>query len=93
VTVVDGQHLISNAFAAKRTTPLLMSGAVLHILPAGSEFDLASRSLVAHQTAIPDPEVLEARAAEADLREVMREVAAEDASPAYRGRVRRNGRR
>ena len=83
VTVVDGQHLISNAFAAKRTTPLLMSGAVIHILPAGSEFDLASRSLVAHQTAVPDSEVSEARAAEADLRDVMREVAAEDASPAY----------
>jgi cyanophycinase len=59
VTVVDGQHLISNAFAAKRTTPLLMSGAVIHILPAGSQFD---------QTADPDPEVLEARAAEAELR-------------------------
>jgi cyanophycinase len=92
VTVVDGQHLISNAFAAKRTTPLLMSGAVIHILPAGSEFDLASRSLVAHQTAVPDPEVLEARAAEADLRDVMREVAAEDASPAYQAQRRRNGR-
>jgi cyanophycinase len=92
VTVVDGQDLISNAFAAKRTTPLLMSGAVIHILPAGSQFDLASRSLVAHQTAVPDPEVLEARA-EADLRNVAREVAAEDASPAYQRRLRRNGRR
>ena len=93
VTVVDGQHLISNAFAAKRTTPLLMSGAVIHILPAGSEFDLASRSLVAHQTAVPDSEVLEARAADADLRDVMREVAAEDASPAYQAQSRRNRRR
>ncbi|HVD81252.1 MAG TPA: cyanophycinase [Propionibacteriaceae bacterium] len=68
VTVVDGQHLISNAFAAKRTTPLLMSGAVIHILPAGSQFDLTTRTLLAHQTADPDPEVLEARAAEAELR-------------------------
>ena len=93
VTVVDGQHLISNAFAAKRTTPLLMSGAVIHILPGGSEFDLASRSLVAHQTAVPDSEVLEARAAEADLRDVMREVAAEDASPAYQAQSRDNRRR
>jgi cyanophycinase len=93
VTVVDGQHLISNAFAAKRTTPLLMSGAVIHILPAGSEFDLASRSLVAHETAVADPEVLEARAAEADLRNVVREVASEDASPAYQPRLGRNSRR
>jgi cyanophycinase len=76
VTVVDGQDLISNAFAAKRTTPLLMSGAVIHILPAGSQFDLTSRTLLAHETAVPDPEVLEA-AAEADLRDVVREVTAE----------------
>ena len=93
VTVIDGQHLISNAFAAKRTTPLLMSGAVIHVLPAGSEFDLSSRSLVAHQTAVADPEVLEARAAEADLRNAVRDVAAEDASPAYQARLRRNSRR
>jgi cyanophycinase len=80
VTVVDGQNLVSNAFVAKRTTPLLVSGAVLHVLPAGGQFDLTSRTLLAHQTAAPDPEVLEARAAEADLRNVAREVAAEGAT-------------
>jgi cyanophycinase len=88
VTVVDGQHLISNAFAAKRTTPLLMSGAVIHILPAGSQFDLTSRTLLAHETAVPDPEVLEARAAEADVRDLVQEVAAEAASPADKHRFR-----
>jgi hypothetical protein len=36
VTVVDGQNLVSNAFVAKRTSPLLVSGAVLHVLPAGA---------------------------------------------------------
>ena len=76
VTVVDGQNLVSNAFVAKRTTPLLVSGAVLHVLPAGSQFDLTSRTLLARQTGLPDPEVLEARAAEADLRSVARKVAA-----------------
>jgi cyanophycinase len=85
VTVVDGQHLISNAFAAKRTTPLLMSGAVIHILPAGSQFDLTSRTLIAHETAVPDPEVLEARAAEAE------EVAAEAGQPADKRRGRKSG--
>src|SRR5690349_10045150 len=39
VTVVDGQRVVSNAFAAKRTAPLLISGAVIHVLPAGSQFD------------------------------------------------------
>ena len=86
VTVVDGQHLISNAFAAKRTAPLLMSGAVIHILPAGSQFGLTSRTLIAHETAVPDPEVLEARAAEAE------EVAAEGESSADTRRARKRGR-
>jgi len=94
VTVVDGQHLVSNAFAAKRTAPLLVSGAVVHVLPAGSEFDLLSRSLVAHQTPIPDPEVVAARAAEADLRDIARDIAAEGVSPTnYARRLRRNRRR
>jgi cyanophycinase len=80
VTVVDGQHLVSNAFAAKRTAPLLISGAVIHVLPAGSQFDLTGRTLLVHQTPVPDPEVLEARADEAELREVARDIAAEGVS-------------
>jgi cyanophycinase len=94
VTVVDGQNIVSNAFAAKRTSPLLISGAVIHVLPAGSQFDLNSRSLLAHQTPVPDPEVVEAQAAEADLREVARDIAAEGVTPRnYTRRVRRNRRR
>jgi cyanophycinase len=90
VTVVDGQNLVSNAFVAKRTTPLLVSGAVLHVLPAGSQFDLTGRTLLAHHTAVPDPEVLQVRAAEADLRGVALEVAAEPSSAAYQRQLRRN---
>ena len=90
VTVVDGQHLVANAYAAQRTSPLLVSGAVLHVLPAGSQFDLASRTLVAHSTPVPDHEVVEARAAEANLRVLAEEIAAEGVSPAnYARRVRR----
>ena len=93
VTVVDGQHVVSNAFAAKRTAPLLISGAVIHVLPTGSQFDLSNRSLIAHQTPVLDPEVVEARAAEADLREVARDIAAEGVSPTnYTRRLRRNRR-
>ena len=94
VTVVDGQHVVSNAFAAKRTAPLLISGAVIHVLPAGSQFDLTRRTLIAHHTPAADPEVLEARAVEADIREVARDIAAEEVSPAnYARRLRRNRRR
>jgi cyanophycinase len=93
VTVVDGQHLVSNAFAAKRTAPLLVSGAVIHVLPAGSQFDLTSRTLIAHQTPVPDHEAVEARAAEAEIREVSRDIAAEGVSPTnYARRLRRSRR-
>ena len=90
VTIVDGRHLISNAFAAHRTAPLLMSNAIVHVLPAGAQFDLESRSLIAYQTPVPDQEVLEARAAEADLRKLAGDIAAEGVSPAnYARHVRR----
>ena len=82
VTVIDGQHLIANAYAAKRTAPVLVSGAVLHVLPAGSEFDLATRTLTAHQTPMPDHEVLEMRAAETGLRNLAGEIA-RGVSPAH----------
>ena len=64
---------------------------MLHVLPAGSQFDLAD----AHPdspttTPVPDHEVVEARAAEADLRTLAEEIAAEGVSPAhYARRVRR----
>ena len=94
VTLIDGRHLISNAFAAQRTAPLLVSGAVLHVLPSGSQFDLSTRTLIAHQTALPDHEVLESRAAEADLRKLAEDIAAEGVSPTnYARHVRRSRRR
>jgi cyanophycinase len=90
VTVVDGSQVISNAYAAKRTAPLLMSGAVMHVLPEGSRFDLASRRLIEHTTAVPDIEVQEVRAAEADLRNLARDIASEGVSPSnYARRLRR----
>ena len=68
VTVIDGRHLTSNAYLAQRTAPLLVSGATLHVLPAGSRFDLARRVLLTHDEQLPDAEVAESRAAENDLR-------------------------
>lgn len=44
--IVDGSHIESNAFRAKRYDPLMVSGAILHALPEGSRFDLQSRLLV-----------------------------------------------
>jgi cyanophycinase len=91
VTLVDGRHLVSNAFTAQRSAPLLVSGATLHVLPAGSTFDLTTRTLLAHHTPDPDGEVEEVRAAEADLRRLARDIAAEGVSPApYARHLRRS---
>lgn len=93
VTIVDGSHLISNAYSAKRTAPLLVSGATIHVLPAGSRFDLSTRSLVQHVDPVPDAEVAEVRAAESDLRSLARTIAAEGVSPTNYARHLRRGRR
>ena len=93
VTVIDGRRVVSNAFEAQRTAPLLVSGAVLHVLPAGSRFDLRQRMLITHHEQQRDAEVTEVRAAEDDLRLLAREIAAEGVSPnSYARRLRRGQR-
>lgn len=93
VTIVDGRHLVSNAYAAKRTAPLLVSGATIHVLPGGSRFDLAQRVLVQHIEQLPDADVAEVRAAESDLRSLAADIAAEGVSPTNYARRLRRGRR
>jgi cyanophycinase len=56
-TVVDGSHVKTDAFQGKGYRPLMVSGAVLHSLPAGYWFDLRARQLLA------GPNALEAREA------------------------------
>jgi len=46
VTVVDGSAVVSDAYEVRQHRPLLVSGAVLHALPAGCRFDLAARKLL-----------------------------------------------
>lgn len=93
VTVVDGGSVVSNAYLAQRTAPLLVSGARLHVLPAGSRFDVERRELLVHTEQLPDVEVAEARAAEEDLRVLAQEIAAEGVSPSsYARRLRRTPR-
>jgi cyanophycinase len=81
VTIVDGRQVVTNAHEAKRTSPLLVSGAVLHVLPAGSKFDLMDRRLV-ESTTLLDPAVQAGERDErADLRQVTGDLAAESVSP------------
>jgi cyanophycinase len=70
-----------------------MSGAVVHVLPAGSVFDLSSRTLVEQAITVPDSEIAEVRAAEADLRNLARDIAAEGVSSSHYARRLRRGSR
>jgi cyanophycinase len=81
VTIMDPSRIVSNAHEAKRSSPLLASGVVLHVLPEGHRFDLTDRALLPAPS-VADPEE-EAELAEAgrDLRQMARDIAAGDASP------------
>ena len=46
VFVVDGRAAQTNAPVATRTSPLLVSGAVVHALPVGARFDLVEARLI-----------------------------------------------
>lgn len=90
VTVLDGSRSVSNAHLAKRGTPLLLSGAVLHVLPAGSRFDLRARALLNHHTELAAHELDEVRAAEEELRTLASDIAADGSSTAtFTRRLRR----
>lgn len=54
VTLFDGSGMTSNVDTAAGSAPLLVSGVVLHSLPAGARFDLAARELLAGAGGRPD---------------------------------------
>ncbi len=81
VTVFDGRNVISNAHEARRTAPLLASGVVMHVLPAGSVFDLTDKSLVVQKPVVDPSEAEELAVANRDLRRLARDIAAGDISP------------
>ena len=89
VTVLDPAGITTNAFDAKRSAPLLASGVVLHVLPQGSRFDLAARALLPFEAHVDPLEAAEIEEAGRDLRQMARDIAADDASPsALRRRLR-----
>jgi cyanophycinase len=54
VFLADGRSAVSDAHEARAGAPLLLSGAVVHMLPAGSRFDLERRILVDFTERHPD---------------------------------------
>ncbi|MDQ6686715.1 MAG: cyanophycinase [Actinomycetota bacterium] len=81
VTVFDPARMVSNAYEARRSQPLLASGVVLHLLPAGSRFDLTRRTLIPVDSVVDPEEADELAMASRDLRKLARDIAAGDISP------------
>jgi cyanophycinase len=83
VTILDPAQLVTNAFEAKRSTPMLASGIVLHVLPAGTAYDLSERMLLPHRPEVSQRDAAEIAEARADLRGMARDIAAGDVSPTH----------
>jgi cyanophycinase len=81
VTIFDGRNVVSNAHEARRTAPLLASGVVLHVLPAGSVFDLTDKVLITEAPVVDASEAEELAVAGQDLKRLARDIAAGDVSP------------
>ena len=83
VTILDPTHMVTNAYEAKRSSPLLASGVLLHVLPAGAAYDLTERTLLPHAARVSAQDAAELAEAQADLRRMARDIAADDVSPTH----------
>ncbi|HZJ04526.1 MAG TPA: cyanophycinase [Nocardioidaceae bacterium] len=92
VTILDGRNVVSNAYEARQTAPLLASGVVLHVLTAGSAFSLTDRALITPNQAADPAQAEELAVAGHGLRQLARDIAADDISPSAlrRRRARRH---
>jgi len=90
VTIFDPQDIVTNAYEAKRSSPLLASGVRLHVLPAGTAYNLTQRALVPQAPVVDAEDAAELAEAQRDMRQMARDIAAADASPqALRRRMAR----
>jgi cyanophycinase len=92
VTLMDGTTMVTNAHEAKEHRPILASGVVLHVLPAGAVFDLTARVLLPSAPRADPREAAELASANRDLGNMARDIAAGDIGPSVLRRrlVRRN---
>ncbi len=81
VTIFDPSRMVTDAYEAQRSRPLLASGVTLHVLPEGAVFDLTERALVVQQPSVDPEDAAEIAAAQRDMRQVARDIAAGDISP------------
>lgn len=90
VTLMDGTHMVTDAHEARERRPILASGVVLHVLPAGAEFDLTARRLLPSPPRLDPADADELASANRGLRKMAADIAAGDISPSVlRRRVAR----
>ncbi len=93
VTLMDGTHMVTNSHEAREHRPILASGVVLHVLPAGSEFNLTTRLLLPARPRVDPFEADELTSANRDLSKMARDIAAGDIGPSVlRRRIARRTR-
>ena len=78
-TIVDGSQVVTDAFHTKGHRPMMVSGAILHSLPAGYRFDLRERILLPPDDAEAPRHERMRESARAHLRRLSRDMAAEGA--------------
>jgi cyanophycinase len=79
-TIVDGSQVVTDAFHTKGHRPMMVSGAILHSLPAGFRFDLRNRVLMPAEEQESARQVRTRESAQAKLRRLSRDMAAEGAN-------------
>jgi cyanophycinase len=77
VTIVDGSQVVTDAFNTKGYRPMMVSGAILHSLPAGQRFDLTGRRLLPPVEQASEKRERARTKATPELRRLAREIAIE----------------
>jgi cyanophycinase len=77
VFLAEADDAVTNAYAARGTDAVLISGARVHFLPAGTCFDLRNRRLVEYRTAVEQANVARRTSEHVSAREATRRVNAE----------------
>jgi len=92
VTILDPAHLHTDAYEVKRHRPIMVSGVILHSLPAGYRFDLRRRRLLAPLRALEEHHA-DRPSGGLPARGLVRRIAAEGASSDAPERARRRAAR
>jgi cyanophycinase len=79
VTIVDGSQVVTDAYQTKGHRPMMVSGAILHSIPAGYMFDLEGRRPIPKVEELGERQAKTAETARRRLTRMAREIAAEGA--------------